>query len=348
MNKDKKPADKSIKPNNHPDFLIGLFTSLSSAGFFLTIIAVSVFTGSIRFDMSNAVWFMLFIFIASVTFGILIYMSYARAKNNEIKQISDSLEKIMKGQYDIPPIEVSDKYAEIAKNLVSLADNLKKAEAANNDFMNDFSHEIKTPIVSIRGFARLLLKGNLTKDEEKEYLKIIVSESERLIDLTAGTLLLDRLSNNRLEVEEKLYNLSEQLRRCILMLQSDWESKNIDISADFLEYFIVGNEELISQLLLNVIQNAIKFTNENGKVSVSVSETDKYTTVTVSDNGIGMDAETKRRMFDKYFRGDKSRSTSGNGLGLATVKRIAEVCNIALKVDSKENVGTNFYITFKK
>ncbi len=346
--KDKKSANKSIKVNNHPDLLIGLFTSLASSGFFLTIIAITIFTGSIKLNMNNAFWFILFIFAVSIASGVIVYMLYAKNKNREIKIISDALDKIMKGQYDINMPEVSKKYADVANKLLALSDQLKKAEAANNDFMNDFSHEIKTPIVSIRGFARLLLKGNLTKEEETEYLKVIASESDRLIDLTAGTLLIDRLNNNRLEIEEKLYNLSEQLRRCILMLQSDWEKKNIEINADFLEYFIVSNEELVSQLFINVLQNAIKFTSENGKVDITITENDKNTTVKISDNGIGMDAETKRRMFDKYFRGDKSRSTSGNGLGLATVKKIAEVCDISLKVNSKENVGTDFYIIFKK
>ncbi len=331
------------------DLAHAVLTSSACAGFFLLIIGISAFVGSIKFQMENAFWFILFVFIFSVAAGTFTYMGRVSKRNEDAETVAKMAENLVKGKCDITlPDDLDGGYKKVAVSLIKLAEHLKKAEMSNNDFINDFSHELKTPIVSIRGFAKILSKGNLSPEEQKEYLDVIMTESDRLIDLTAGTLLLDRLDNDRLDVQSKLYNLSEQIRRQILMLQEQWEAKNIDLEADFTEYFVVSNEELVSQLFLNVIQNAVKFSHDGGKIKITITENDKNTTVCVSDNGIGMDEDTKKRMFDKYFRGDKSRSTPGNGLGLATVKKIAEVTGITLKVDTAENKGTDFYVIFKK
>lgn len=345
---DRPGKDGRKKSFTLPDVVYAVLTSATSSGFLMMIIAVLAFTGSVTFNISNAFWFLLFTFAFSVLAGTLVYMARAKRKAGEAQEIAAAADKICKGQYDISLPEFDGQYKKVAKSLENVAAYLKRSEQANNDFINDFSHELKTPIVSIRGFAKLLVKGGLTEEEQKEYLDVIAKESDRLIDLTAGTLLLDRLDNNRFDVEIALYNVSEQLRRCILLLQNDWEEKNIDIYADFYEFFVKSNEELTSQLFLNVLQNAVKFTPENGRIDVTVTENDKNTVVTVKDNGVGMDAETRRRMFDKYFRGDKSRSTPGNGLGLATVKRIAEVTGVTLDVKSEEGKGTEFSVIFKK
>ena len=164
------------------------------------------------------------------------------------------------------------------------------------------------------------------------------------MDLTASTLMLDRIQSNRLEVVEREFDLSELLRKSILTLQPEWEKKNIEIDADFGECTVKSNDELLSRVFINVLDNAIKYSRENGKVGVYVTESDEKISVTIADDGIGMDEETKRRMFDKYFRADKSRNTRGNGLGLATVKKIAELLELKIKVDSKTDKGTKFTI----
>ena len=158
--------------------------------------------------------------------------------------------------------------------------------------------------------------------------------------------MLDRLGGT-IEIEKRHFSISEQLRKSILQLQSDWEKKNIEFNAEFENFHVYSNEELSHQMLLNVLQNAIKFSNQNGKIDVNVQGNDKQVTVCIKDYGIGMSEETQQRMFDKYFRGDKSRSTHGNGLGLATVKRIAEILNLEIKVVSEISKGTTFTIIFK-
>ena len=156
--------------------------------------------------------------------------------------------------------------------------------------------------------------------------------------------MLDRIQSNRLEVVERDFDLSELLRKSILTLQPEWEKKNIEIDADFGECTVKSNDELLSRVFINVLDNAIKYSRENGKGGVYATESDEKISVTIADDGIGMDEETKRRMFDKYFRADKSRNTRGNGLGLATVKKIAELLELKIKVDSKTDKGTKFTI----
>ena len=174
----------------------------------------------------------------------------------------------------------------------------------------------------------------------------IVSESDRLIDLTASTLMLDRLGANSLEVEKKEFSLSETARKEILILQDKWESKNIEVEAELNEVTVISNPELVGQMILNVMENAVKYTPENGKITVTDGKTADGVFLTIKDDGIGMDDETKRRMFDRYYRGDKSRQKGGNGLGLATVKKIAEVLGVKISVNTAPDEGTEFTFIF--
>ena len=339
------------KPENDRKKAIGeliraLLAILVTAVFALAPIALFMLAGAIEFKMDFGVILILFLFICSVVAGFLIYLRGYMHRTHDAKAIYDAADKLMRGDYEIDLSDTYGDYKTIADALMLASQRLKQSDNEKNDFINDFSHELKTPIVSIRGFAKLIAKGNLSKEEEKEYLSIIVSESDRLIDLTASTLMLDRLGSN-LEIENHYYDVGEQLRKTILLLQNDWEKKDIEFIAEFDDQNVLSNEELTSQLFLNVIQNAIKFSHPNGKIIIDVKKTDTHVAVSVQDFGIGMDGETKRRMYDKYFRGDKSRSTHGNGLGLSTVKRISELLGLELRVNSELGKGTTFTIIFK-
>ena len=323
-----------------------VFSALSCGGaclFGFLVVLVLEKSGAITFNMPFGTLFFAFLFccVFAIDFSICFYR-YKKRKAS-LKAIYDAVNKISSGDYEIYLGDVSAEYKDAANALETVALALKRSEETKNDFINDFSHELKTPIVSIRGFAKLIAKGEITKEEQKEYLGIIVSESDRLIDLTA-----DRLANNRLDVTMGEFDLSETLRKCILLLQSAWEKKNIEIEADVGDCRIVSNEELISRLFINIIDNAVKFTPENGKVGVFLEESGKTVTVTVRDSGVGMDEETRRRMFDKYFRAEKSRTTHGNGLGLATVKRIAELLDLKIETESEIGKGTTFRIICPK
>ena len=328
-----------------------VFSALTCGGaclFGFLVVLVLEKAGAITFNMPFGILFFAFLFCC--VFAINFSLCFVRYKNRKasLKSIYEAVAQISSGDYEIYLGDVTGEYKEAANALETVALALKRSEETKNDFINDFSHELKTPIVSIRGFAKLIAKGEATKEEEKEYLSVIVSESDRLIDLTAGTLMLDRLANNRLDVTLSEFDLSEMLRQCILLLQSAWEKKNIEIEADVGDCRIVSNEDLLSRLFINIIDNAVKFTPEIGNVGVFLEERGKEVVVTVRDSGVGMDEETRRRMFDKYFRAEKSRTTHGNGLGLATVKRIAELLDLRIETDSEIGKGTTFRIIYTK
>lgn len=311
-------------------------------GFFVTFILIK--TGAVTVNMSNGIAFFAFVFACVAAILLCLWYLRYKKRGEDAAKIREASDKISRGDYEISLGKLVSDYKKIGEAIETVALKLRRAEEEKDDFINDFSHELKTPIVSIRGFAKLIAKGNISDEEAKEYLSFIVSESDRLVDLTASTLMLDRIQSNRLEVVEREFDLSELLRKSILTLQPEWEKKNIEIDADFGECTVKSNDELLSRVFINVLDNAIKYSRENGKVGVYVTESDEKISVTIADDGIGMDEETKRRMFDKYFRADKSRNTRGNGLGLATVKKIAELLELKIKVDSKTDKGTKFTI----
>lgn len=311
-------------------------------GFFVTFILIK--TGAVTVNMSNGIAFFAFVFACVAAILLCLWYLRYKKRGEDAAKIREATDKISRGDYEISLGKLVSDYKKIGEAIETVALKLRRAEEEKDDFINDFSHELKTPIVSIRGFAKLIAKGNISDEEAKEYLSFIVSESDRLVDLTASTLMLDRIQSNRLEVVEREFDLSELLRKSILTLQPEWEKKNIEIDADFGECTVKSNDELLSRVFINVLDNAIKYSRENGKVGVYVTESDENISVTIADDGIGMDEETKRRMFDKYFRADKSRNTRGNGLGLATVKKIAELLELKIKVDSKTDKGTKFTI----
>ena len=311
-------------------------------GFFVTFILIK--TGAVTVNMSNGIAFFAFVFACVAAILLCLWYLRYKKRGEDAAKIREATDKISRGDYEISLGKLVSDYKKIGEAIETVALKLRRAEEEKDDFINDFSHELKTPIVSIRGFAKLIAKGNISDEEAKEYLSFIVSESDRLVDLTASTLMLDRIQSNRLEVVEREFDLSELLRKSILTLQPEWEKKNIEIDADFGECTIKSNDELLNRVFINVLDNAIKYSRENGKVGVYVTESDEKISVTIADDGIGMDEETKRRMFDKYFRADKSRNTRGNGLGLATVKKVAELLELKIKVDSKTDKGTKFTI----
>ena len=226
-----------------------------------------------------------------------------------------------------------------------MASDLDGIEMFRNDFINNFSHEFKTPIVSIRGFARQLQSGNLTQEQQKEYIDIIVEESERLSTMSQNVLLLTKLENQSIVTEKTVFLLDEQIRHCILLLEKSWSEKNIEFDIDMDEIEYTFNEEMMSHVWINLLSNAIKFTHDYGKIKFTLKTVNNNTVAIIEDNGIGMDEKTKSRIFEKFYQGDTSHSTRGNGIGLNVVKCIVELAGGSINVESVLGVGTKFVIT---
>lgn len=287
-----------------------------------------------------------FISVCAVLAGLTPFVVRTIKHLSDDEKIEECADEILAGNYSVEMPDVKNEYEPIIRVMKRLSDALAFVEKTQTDFINDFAHELKTPIVSIKGFAKIVAGGEISEEEKKEYLSLIVSESDRLIDLTANTLLLDRLGANSLEVDKKEFSLSETARKEILILQDKWESKNIEVEVELNEVTVNSNPELVGQMILNVIENAVKYTPDNGKITVTDGVTADGVFLTIKDDGIGMDDETGRRMFDRYYRGDKSRQKGGNGLGLATVKKIAEVLGVKISVNTAPDEGTEFTFIF--
>jgi signal transduction histidine kinase len=235
------------------------------------------------------------------------------------------------GTREISRLAVS--FNEMTKELASI-------ETLRNDFISNISHEFKTPIVSIRGFAKRLKKDTLTQQQREEYLDIIISETERLTRLSSNVLLLSKLESTDKVLEKTIYSLDEQIRRSILILKPQLEKKNLELEVELQPTQITANEEMLSHVWLNLLENAIKFSHEAGTIKAALQSNGKVAVVSICDTGIGMDTTVKRHVFDKFYQGEQSRSIDGNGLGLSLVKRILELSNGHATIDSTFGEGT--------
>lgn len=218
-----------------------------------------------------------------------------------------------------------------------------------SDFINNFSHEFKTPIVSITGFAKLLKRGNLTPEQQQEYLDIIEMESLRLAAMATNVLDMTKVENQTILTDTTAFNLSEQLRSCILMLlEGKWKAKAIDFSVEFDEHSIMGDQELLQHVWINLLDNAIKFSPENGTVAVTAREQPHTLEVSISNQGPQIPEEKLSKIFNKFYQGDESHSAEGNGIGLALVKQIVQLHEGNVTVVSESNLTTFTVVLPKK
>lgn len=214
------------------------------------------------------------------------------------------------------------------------------------DFMSNVSHEIKTPIAAITGFTEILLDGSIDESERQEYLEVINKESMRISRLCENMLHMSRLDSQVIVANLQKIRLDEQLRKCIILLSEKWSDKEIDFSIDLDEVNILSDYDMLQQVWINLIDNAIKYSGENCKIDISVKRlNDKSVKVSIRDNGIGIEEEKLHRIFDKFYQCEESHKKSGSGLGLSISKRIVELLNGTIECKSKKDSGTTFEVT---
>lgn len=281
---------------------------------------------------------MTFIILTSLTFFFKKIYQY-------IHKLLYGLEQVSQGNYNVQlDLKKSGPFSEVYNNFNHMVNELNRICYMNEDFINNFSHEFKTPIVSINGFANLLLNSKYSDQECREYLTIIYSESKRLSDLAQDTLLLSKLENTGILTNKEVYSLDKQIKRCMILLYSQTESKKIDIELDLKKILFLGNKELMEHIWINIISNAIKYTNENGKIIIDMSKTDDKVLVAIKDTGIGMSQDEISYIFDKFYQVDSSHSNKGLGLGLSITKKIVELHKGKIEVSSILGKGTTFKI----
>lgn len=251
----------------------------------------------------------------------------------------------MNGDYNIV-IETKrkDEIGELTNNFNKMTKGLRSTENLQKEFINNVSHEIKTPISSIKGFATFLKDESLKPEEREEYANIIIEESDRLENLTSKMLRLSKLNNQDKIINKQKIELAEQIRKSINVLEPKLSRKNIKINVNLKELTFIGDEDLMFQVWINLIENAIKFSKENGKISIKLFEENNNIIVIIKDNGMGMQEDELEKIFERFYQVDKSHSGEGCGLGLAIVKRIISLSNGELKINSKKNIGTEVIV----
>ena len=271
---------------------------------------------------------------------------FYRRRLREITTLSDGISKVADGKYDTRIDSArGGQMKPIYEDFNKMCAELSGVQLLRNDFINSYSHEFKTPIASINGFASLLLEKQLPEEQRREYLQIIVDESARLSNLASNTILLSKLTSQQIVTDTQTYDISEQMRQCAIILSRSWLDKKIEFSGDFPPAMFEGNKELMQHLWLNLLGNAVKFTPPGGEITAEVAVREGNILVRISDTGEGMSEETLAHLFDPYYQGDASHSGSGLGLGLSIAGRIVELCGGDITVQSELGVGSSFTVT---
>ena len=280
--------------------------------------------------------------LASLAVGIVTAALVSRIPLRPLQQLMDGLSRLAQGDYTARLVAHRTAVGrKLSESFNTLAGELENTEILRTDFVNNFSHEFKTPIVSMLGFAKLLKRADLPPEKRAEYLDIILTEGKRLTDMADHVLSLAKLEKQAILTGVEEYNLSEQIRTCVLLLQKKWERKKLEIDFDEYEHLVSGNEELLKQVWINLLDNAVKFAPEGSRVTVRISTWGNGVAVSVASQGEEIDGETRKRIFEKFYQGDTSHATEGTGLGLAIVKKIVELHRGTIAVDYQD--GCNVF-----
>lgn len=343
-------------------FQLTLLVSVNIFAIMFLSIAFSALVGYIlvRFNIIDFVYgevlhpsrVIIMMAINSWIFGALFSFFLSKFPLRPVYYFISQMNQLTKGNFKtrlkkMPILPNHPTVLEVTDSFNKLAEELENTEMLRSDFINNFSHEFKTPIVSIAGFAKLLKRGDLTEEQKKEYIDIIEEESLRLASMATNVLNMTKVESQSILTNVTLFNVSEQIRNCFLLLESKWQSKEIDFELDFDEVEIEGNEEMLKHVWLNLIDNAIKFTNKNGIIEFHINESQNDISVSVLNTGSEIPEDQQKKIFNKFYQVDQSHSTQGNGIGLAVVKSVVDLHKGNVSVRSQDN-ATMFTVTLPK
>ena len=267
---------------------------------------------------------------------------------NLISETMVALDRIASGDFNVL-IETQrhHPYNLLIQRINKMAQELRSMEHLRQDFISNVSHEIQSPLTSISGFAELLKNDDLQTDQRLHYISIIEAESKRLSKLSENLLKLSMLDADDYPYNPQSFRLNKQIQDILLMLEPQWADKNINLNIELAPLAFPGDEDLLSQVWINLIHNSIKFTPDEGTISVKLSCDDKNVVVTIADNGIGIPPDDLLHIFERFYKADKSRdrSQAGNGLGLSIVKKIIDIHGGVIAVNSQPHQGSCFTVT---
>ena len=335
-------------------FVLAVFCILTATtGIMSAVIIIMMQTGliTVRETQSTHMGFLILGFaFASIAVGTILTALLGRIPMKPVNRLIRGMNRLAEGDYRVRLHPGGDRFSrEMAESFNTLAEELSNTEMLRSDFVNNFSHEFKTPIVSLLGFARLLGRdrGNLSEEQKREYLKIIEEEAQRLSVMATNVLNLTKIENQTILTGKSVFNLSEQVRTCILLLEKKWMEKDISVSVDFQEYEISANEEMLRQVWINLLDNAVKFTPQNGEIAVGIREREDTVCVSIRNTGSQISPPDQEHIFRKFYQADNSHSGEGTGLGLAIAKKITQLHDGVISVFS-DSSGTEFTVTLPR
>lgn len=321
--------------------------------YFMAFILYAFFTGQ-RVPENGSPFFYLLWHYSGVLIFLLLrrYLGHSNFTNNIrlLSEVMDALESIAKGDFSVRlnhSMKEDEPFARLVRSVNEMVLNLEKTETMRQEFISNVSHEIQSPLASIKGFTYILQSDELTPEERKHFLSIIETETVRLSRLSENLLKLAALEADSVKFEPKPYRLDKQLRTLILSCEPQWSEKKIKMDAFLDSVTVTADEDMMSQVWVNLIHNSIKFTPEDGSIQVDLHRYGNTVECKISDTGIGIDEDEQKHIFERFYKADKSRERAkkGNGLGLAIVKRIVETHNGKITVQSELGVRTVFTVS---
>lgn len=282
----------------------------------------------------------------SLMFSLFLLALASRFFFIPIRKLILALNQVAKGNFQVslPESGADAAVREMNQNFNKMVHQLNSINTLQTDFIQNVSHEYKTPLAVIEGYASLLKAAPLSP-ELHQYVLQILESTRQLSSLTSNVLKLSKLENQTIISEKKKFLLDEQIRRIILSMEPLWSRKELEIQLDLTETLFYGNEELMGQVWINLLSNAIKFTPKQGRILIQMKKTADSVLIKFQDNGIGMSDTVKKHIFDRFYQGDPSRNKEGNGLGLSLVKKIVFLCSGTISAESKEGEGSCFLVT---
>lgn len=286
------------------------------------------------------------VLLISILSGAAIAVGLSKIFVSPMMKLGDAMRKVAGGDFTVR-LDCTSKIRDVREvygSFNTMVKELGNTETLQTDFVSNVSHEFKTPINAIEGYASLLQDSQLTDEQKNAYIDKIIFNTRRLSDLVGNILLLSKVNNQTISLKASTFRLDEQVRQSILALESKWEKKEIEFDIDLDEIEYTGYENLLSHLWLNLIDNAVKFSPQNGQIRIRLKQLAGSVTFSIWDNGLSIPEADIGRIFNKFYQGDNSHASEGNGLGLALVRKIVAAAHGTINVTSSEDAGTEFVV----